>query len=78
MEKGSLSCSMLSLNDNNAWYYPSHGHDSDDEQLTKYSENGNRGKKHMKGAIWVRRGKMTAWGLGLDDWEVSCGSGAGG
>lgn len=31
---------------------------------------GNWGKKLTKGARWVRRGKIAAWGPGMDDWEV--------
>lgn len=65
---------MLPLGDQNTWYYPSQGHDSDEDLLSVGVQGGNWGKKATKGARWVRRGKMTAWGPGMDDWEASiCG-----
>ena len=57
------------LSDHNMWYYPSHGHDSD-EDLIVGSKTGNWGCKTAKGARWVRRGKITPWGPGMEDWEV--------
>lgn len=60
----------LPLSDRNAWYYPSNGHDSDEEELGVGSREGNWGHKTAKGARWVRRGKITAWGPEMDDWEV--------
>jgi hypothetical protein len=60
---------ILPLSDPNSWYYPSHGHDSDDEEINV--QGGNWGKKHAKNARWVRRGKMIAWGPDMEDWEVS-------
>lgn len=59
------------LSDHNMWYYPSHGHDSDDDDINIVSETGNWGCKTAKGARWVRRGKITPWGPGMEDWEVS-------
>lgn len=32
---------------------------------------GNWGNKTRKGSRWVRKGKMAAWGSGMDEWEVS-------
>ena len=65
-----MASSMLPLSDDNAWYYPSHGHHSEDEGYPVYTEYGNWGKKNSREARWIRRGKMTAWGPGMDDWEV--------
>ena len=59
------------LSDHNMWYYPSHGHDSDEDGLSVGSKMGNWGCKTAKGARWVRRGKITPWGPGMEDWEVS-------
>ena len=61
---------MLPLNDNNAWYYPAPGFQSDEEELAACGGRGNWGKKLRKGARWVRTGKMVAWGSSMDDWEV--------
>jgi len=61
---------MLPLGDQNAWYYPSHGYDSEEEDLHVASNGGNWGKKTTKGARWVHRGKMTSWGPGMDEWEA--------
>jgi hypothetical protein len=63
--------SMFALNDDNTWYYPSHGHESDGDNPPVYREYGNWGKKMSKGARWVHRGKMTAWGPEMEDWEES-------
>jgi len=54
--------------DKNAWYYPSHGYDDDDIRFT--SAKGNWGRKRIHDARWVRKGKIAAWGPGLEDWEV--------
>lgn len=62
---------QLPLSDRNNWYYPSHGHESDDETLSIGALGGNWGNKTVKGARWVRRGKITPWGPTMDDWEVS-------
>ncbi|GLB36424.1 hypothetical protein LshimejAT787_0307120 [Lyophyllum shimeji] len=59
----------LPLSDHNNWYYPSHGHDSEEETLEP-ARGGNWGNKTVKGARWVRRGKITPWGPGMDDWEA--------
>ncbi|KDQ54764.1 hypothetical protein JAAARDRAFT_37863 [Jaapia argillacea MUCL 33604] len=56
--------------DNNAWYYPSHGHDSDEDDDLPTPSQGNWGKKKGKQARWMRRGKMSAWGPGMEDWEA--------
>ncbi|KAF8887957.1 hypothetical protein CPB84DRAFT_1786517 [Gymnopilus junonius] len=61
---------LLPLSDRNAWYYPSLGHDSDDEELEAGPPEGNWGHKNAKGARWVRRGKITAWGPEMEDWEA--------
>jgi hypothetical protein len=63
--------SAIPLNDQNAWYYPSQGHDdSEDELLDVGTNGGNWGKKTARGSRWVRRGKIVAWGPGMDEWEV--------
>lgn len=63
--------SLLVLNDHNAWYYPSQGLSSDDEDLAVSIVGGNWGNKMKKSSRWVRKGKMASWGPGMDDWEVS-------
>jgi hypothetical protein len=64
-------CSAIPLNDQNAWYYPSQGHDdSEDELLDVGTKGGNWGKKTSRGSRWVRRGKIVPWGPGMDEWEV--------
>ncbi|KAF8058271.1 hypothetical protein FPV67DRAFT_1524722 [Lyophyllum atratum] len=60
---------QLPLSDHNNWYYPSHGYDSEEETLESGSRGGNWGNKTVKGARWVRRGKITSWGPAMDDWE---------
>jgi hypothetical protein len=62
---------LLPLSDQNSWYYPSHGYSSAEEDLRVSSEVGNWGHKTIRGARWVRRGKITPWGPGMDDWEAS-------
>ncbi|TFL06471.1 hypothetical protein BDV98DRAFT_559467 [Pterulicium gracile] len=57
------------LDDYNSWYYPSHGYTSDEEHPTDIQRQGNWGRKSSKGARWIRKGKMAAWGSGLEDWE---------
>ncbi|KIK71324.1 hypothetical protein GYMLUDRAFT_150145, partial [Collybiopsis luxurians FD-317 M1] len=57
------------LGDQNASYYPSQGYDSDDD-ASVISHTGNWGIKHTKGARWARRGKITAWGPNMGDWEA--------
>ncbi|KZT19389.1 hypothetical protein NEOLEDRAFT_1102312 [Neolentinus lepideus HHB14362 ss-1] len=56
-------------NDHNSWYFPCHGYDSDEEERVS-SVQGNWGLKHTKNSRWMRRGKMVAWGPGMDDWEA--------
>lgn len=47
-----------------------HGHDSDEEELPPALAQGNWGHKNVKGSRWIRRGKITAWGPEMEDWEV--------
>lgn len=58
------------MSDKNAWFYPSYGHDSDEEDLPVSTPLGNWGNKDRLGARWVRRGKMAAWGPERQEWEV--------
>ncbi|KZT40115.1 hypothetical protein SISSUDRAFT_983781 [Sistotremastrum suecicum HHB10207 ss-3] len=43
---------------------------SDDEELSVGNPRGNWGNKLVKGAQWVRRGKIVAWSPGRDDAEM--------
>ncbi|THH09879.1 hypothetical protein EW145_g1701 [Phellinidium pouzarii] len=53
------------------YYYPSFvASDSDESELPAGVARGNWGKKAMKGARWVRRGKAAAWGPNKGEWEV--------
>ncbi|KAF5377440.1 hypothetical protein D9615_005156 [Tricholomella constricta] len=61
---------QLPLSDQNNWYYPSHGYESENEMLESGSRGGNWGNKTVKGARWVRRGKIASWGPAMDDWEA--------
>ncbi|KAF9568563.1 hypothetical protein CPC08DRAFT_679683 [Agrocybe pediades] len=61
---------LLPISDRNSWYYPSLGHDSDEEELGVGLPEGNWGHKNTKGARWVRRGKITPWGPEMEDWEA--------
>ena len=69
-----LPVSYVSLpsNDMNAWYYPSHGHDSDvdDDEVRFHPAVGNWGRKSAKEARWIRRGKQVPWGPGIEEWQV--------
>ena len=67
----SLSRSLMSLpsNDSDAYYYPSNGYDLDDD-IPSPPFRGNWGRKMFNEAKWVRKGKMTAWGPSMEDWEV--------
>ncbi|KAL0579786.1 hypothetical protein V5O48_002197 [Marasmius crinis-equi] len=60
---------LLPLSDQNMWYYPSHGYDSE-EDLESVSPRGNWGNKLMPEARWARNGKITTWGPGMDEWEA--------
>ncbi|KAI1797634.1 hypothetical protein LXA43DRAFT_968880 [Ganoderma leucocontextum] len=64
--------SLVSLpsNDNDAWYYPSYGFEPNEEDLPQPAFRGNWGMKTYNGAKWVRKGKMTAWGPWMEDWEA--------
>ncbi|KAH7923994.1 hypothetical protein BV22DRAFT_1067583 [Leucogyrophana mollusca] len=61
---------LFVLNDYNAWYYPSQGFDSDCEEFDLRTHGGNWGRKTTKGSRWVRKGKIAAWGPGMDEWEA--------
>ncbi|CCM01644.1 uncharacterized protein FIBRA_03705 [Fibroporia radiculosa] len=62
------SIATLPSFDKNAWYYPSHGDANDDVRFT--SVMGNWGRKSIHDARWIRKGKLAAWGPGLEDWEI--------
>ncbi|EIN13625.1 hypothetical protein PUNSTDRAFT_94812 [Punctularia strigosozonata HHB-11173 SS5] len=70
MFESALPIQHAPSNDENAWYYPSRGHDSDEESLPAGLPGGNWGRKAMKGSRWTRRGKIAAWGPGIDEWEA--------
>lgn len=58
-------------NEPQEWYYPIHSSsDSDEPELPAGVKGGNWGKKNVKGARWVRRGKATPWGPSRGEWEV--------
>ncbi|TFK41340.1 hypothetical protein BDQ12DRAFT_679292 [Crucibulum laeve] len=61
---------ILPLGDPNSWYYPSNGYESEEEELCVGAREGNWGNKAIKDARWVRRGKIAAWGPGMDEWEA--------
>ncbi|CAA7258801.1 unnamed protein product [Cyclocybe aegerita] len=61
---------LLPLSDRNAWYYPTPGHLSDEEESGVGLTEGNWGQKHTKAARWARRGKITVWGPEMEDWEA--------
>ena len=66
-----FSFTSLPLIDHSVWYYPSQGYDDSDEELLDIGvRGGNWGNKMVRGARWVRRGKIAAWGPGMDEWEV--------
>ncbi|CAL1696423.1 unnamed protein product [Somion occarium] len=62
----------LPSNDMNAWYYPSHGYDSDadDDEIRFNPAIGNWGKKSVREARWIRRGKQAPWGPGIEEWQA--------
>ena len=60
----------LPSNDTDAWYYPAYGFEPNDEDLPQSAFRGNWGIKTYNEAKWVRKGKMTAWGPWMEDWEV--------
>ncbi|ETW87544.1 hypothetical protein HETIRDRAFT_413857 [Heterobasidion irregulare TC 32-1] len=57
-------------NDNNSWYYPSRSLDMEEEDASTSATLGNWGRKMMKDARWARKGKLSAWGPGIEDWEA--------
>jgi len=59
---------LLPSHDNNNWYFPSQGHDSDEDLMNYGISRGNWGKKKAKASRWVRTGKLAAWGPGHEDW----------
>ena len=46
--------------------------DWEDEEVPASVAGGNWGRKHLRGARWVRKGKADAWGPMRGEWEVSC------
>ncbi|PCH33393.1 hypothetical protein WOLCODRAFT_93417 [Wolfiporia cocos MD-104 SS10] len=64
------SITSLPSFDKNAWYYPSHGYDDTDDDIHHTSVKGNWGRKTVHDARWVRKGKLSAWGPGVEDWET--------
>jgi hypothetical protein len=61
---------ILPSGDRNEWYYPSRPYDSDDDELQAGTPMGNWGRKHLKSARFVRKGKMAAWGPGREEYDV--------
>ncbi|KAI9462361.1 hypothetical protein BJY52DRAFT_1221991 [Lactarius psammicola] len=56
--------------DSNSWYHPSlEGTSGDEEEITDVVK-GNWGRKAAKGARWLRKGKLAAWGPGMEEWEA--------
>ncbi|KAG8998808.1 hypothetical protein FRB90_012230, partial [Tulasnella sp. 427] len=43
---------------------------TNEDELDPGAPAGNWGNKHVKGARWVRRGKITPWGSGKAEWEM--------
>ncbi|KAG9011104.1 hypothetical protein FRB94_009247 [Tulasnella sp. JGI-2019a] len=69
--------SVVPADDKNEWYYPaaprpsaSGATDDDEAELLPGCSTGNWGKKHVKGARWVRRGKLADWGPSRAEWEA--------
>ena len=61
----------LPSNDTNAWYYPSPGYNSEEDDDVELSGAvGNWGRKMLGSSRWVRKGKLAAWGPATEDWEV--------
>ncbi|KAF9014987.1 hypothetical protein BDQ17DRAFT_1340293 [Cyathus striatus] len=60
----------LPLADQSSWFYPAVGYNSDEDEIQLGTREGNWGRKTAKGARWIRRGKMAAWGPGVEEWEV--------
>jgi hypothetical protein len=56
--------------DSNSWYHPSLEGASGDEAEPIDVAKGNWGRKTAKGARWLRKGKLAAWGPGMEEWEV--------
>lgn len=61
---------ILPSGDRNEWYYPSRPYDSDDDELQAGAPTGNWGRKHLRSSRFVRKGKMTAWGPGREEYDV--------
>ena len=49
---------------------PQFDSDWEDEDVPASVAGGNWGKKNLRGARWVRKGKADAWGPGRGEWEV--------
>jgi hypothetical protein len=58
------------MKDSNSWYHPSLEGVSGDEEEPVDVAKGNWGRKTAKGARWLRKGKLAAWGPGMEEWEV--------
>ncbi|KAI0001827.1 hypothetical protein BJV77DRAFT_969883, partial [Russula vinacea] len=56
---------------NNSWYHPSLEGASGDEEEPIEVAKGNWGRKTAKGARWLRKGKLAAWGPGMEEWEMN-------
>jgi hypothetical protein len=56
--------------DSNSWYHPSLEGASGDEAEPIDVAKGNWGRKTAKRARWLRKGKLAAWGPGMEEWEV--------
>ncbi|KAF8482154.1 hypothetical protein DFH94DRAFT_735380 [Russula ochroleuca] len=56
--------------DSNSWYHPSLEGASGDEEEPIEVAKGNWGRKTAKGARWLRKGKLAAWGPGMEEWEA--------
>lgn len=68
--------SVVPAEDRNAWYYPAAPRPAtfvegnNEQELDPGVPTGNWGNKHVKGARWVRPGKITPWGPGRAEWEL--------
>ncbi|KAI0304691.1 hypothetical protein BC826DRAFT_977743 [Russula brevipes] len=58
------------MKDSNSWYHPSLEGVSGDEEEPVDVAKGNWGRKTAKGARWLRKGKLAAWGPGMEEWEA--------
>lgn len=67
-----LSFVSLPFNDSNSWYYPTNGYDTnaDGDDVRYNTASGNWGMKNKRDSRWMRKGKIAAWGPGIEEWEV--------